>query len=93
MSWIVINNVPDDAMCGIGRVNVTLFSVDVSITVMPVTITHNFTGLPDDTQYYVTVIGASINERNIIDVAYTSVKTMIIEDSYMHMCACKVYIL
>ena len=93
VSWFVFHNVPDDAMCGIGHVNVTLSSVDVSRTVMPVTITHNFTGLPGDTQYTVTVTGASINERNIIDVIHTYVKTMIIEGSYMHMCACKVYLM
>ena len=74
-------------MCNIGRVTVTLSSVDVSITVMTMMITHNFTGLPDDTLFNVTVIGTSANERNIIDVSFTSVKTMIIES--MHVATCK----
>ena len=77
--WIVINNVPDDVMCGIARFSVTLSSVDVSMTVTPLMNSYNFTRLPDDTLFNVTVIGTSATENNVISLAFTSVKTMIIE--------------
>ena len=88
-SWSVINNVPDDVMCGIGRFNVTLSSVDLSMTVITTMISYNFTGLPYDTIFNVTVIGTSINEKNIIDVAFISVRTMesmyvLCKGSYVH---------
>ena len=76
LSWIVINNVPDDDMCGISRFNVSISSVDVSMTVMTTMIFYNFTRLPDDTLFNVTVIGTSINGRNVASLAITSMKTM-----------------
>ena len=84
VSWTVINNVPDDDMCGIGHFNVTLSSVDVSMTVNTLVISYNFTELPDDTLFNVAVIGISINEKNVIYSAFTSMKTLIIES--MHLC-------
>ena len=44
VSWTVINNVPDDDMCGIGHFNVTLSSVGVSMTVITTVFSYNFTG-------------------------------------------------
>ena len=85
VSWSVINNVPDDEMCGIGRVTIMLSSAYISMTEFPVLNSYNFTRLPDNTLFNVTVIGTSINERNIISPAFTSVKTMIIESMYVHM--------
>ena len=83
VSWTVIGNVPDDEMCGIGRITVTLSSVDVSMTVMNAVNSYNFTSLPGDTLFNVTVIGTTTNERNVISLAFTSVKTMIIESMYI----------
>ena len=85
VSWIIIGNVPDDEMCGIGQVTITLSSVDVSITEVAVMNSYNFTTLPDDTSFNVTVIGTSTIENNVISLAFTSVKTMIIESMYLHM--------
>ena len=80
VSWTIINNVPDDDMCGIGHFNVTLSSVGVSMTVITTVFSYNFTGLPDGTLFNVTVIGISINEKNVINSAFTrSVTTSIIE--------------
>ena len=86
VSWIVINNVPQDVTCGISGFTIVLSSMDVSMTVMTTMITHNFTGLPDDTLFNITVIGTNINERKV-SPASTAVKTMIIES----MCAYKVH--
>ena len=85
VSWSVINNVPDDDMCAISRVIITFSPVDVSITVMTGMISYNFTGLPDDALFNVTVIGATINEGNV-NSASISVKTMTIKS----MCVYKV---
>ena len=79
VSWTVNNNVPDDDLCGIGRFNVTLSSVGVSMIVNASMVSYNFIGLPDGSIFNVTVIGISINEKNIIYSAFTSVKTLIIE--------------
>ena len=79
VSWTVIGNVPDDKMCGIGRVTVTLSSVDVSMTKIPVMNSYNFTRLPDATLFNVTVIGISTIDNNVISLDSTSVKTMIVE--------------
>ena len=83
VSWTVINNVPDDDMCGIGNFNVTLSSVGVSMIVSTSVVSYNFTELPDGTLFNVTVIGISINEKNVIYSAFTSVKTLIIESMYL----------
>ena len=93
VSWAVINNVPDDAMCGIAHFRVTLSSVDVSKTVMTIMNSYNFIRLPDNTLFNVTVIGTSINERNVISLAFTSVRTMIIESMCTYKVASYVYIL
>ena len=83
ISWIVINNVPNDTMCAIGHFNVTLSSVDVSMTVSTSMFSYNFTGLPDGTLFNVTVIGTNMSESNVISPAFTSVNTSIIESMYV----------
>ena len=83
VSWTVPNNVPDDDMCGINHFNVILLSVNVFMTMKPVTNSHNFTGLPYGTPFNVTVIGTSINENSVIHSVSTSVRTMIIESTYV----------
>ena len=81
VSWSVINNVPDDAMGGISRFNVTLSSEGVSMIVIALMNSHSFTELPDDTLFNVTVIDISIDEKNVISLAFTSVRT--IESMYV----------
>ena len=84
VSWIVIGNISDDAMCSIGHLNIILSSVEVSIAVSTSMISYNFTGLPDNTLFNVTIIATSINEKNIVDLAFTSVRT--IESMHVQMC-------
>ena len=84
VSWTVINNVPDDDMCRIGHFNVTLSSVGVYMTVSTTMISCNFTGVPDDTVFNVTVVGTSSNEKNIINLAFTAVRTM--KSMYVQVC-------
>ena len=84
VSWTVIGNIPDDKMCGIGRVTITLSSVNVSMTEVALMNCYNFTGLPDDTLFNVTVIGTNTIDNNVISLAFTSVKTMIIESTYVY---------
>ena len=60
--------------------------MDISVTVIALRTSYNFTGLTDDTLFNVIVIGTSINEKNVIDVAFTSVRTM--ESMYVCMCKC-----
>ena len=82
VSWTVPNNVPDDDMCGISHFNVTLSSVNVFMTMKPMTNSHNFTRLPYDTPFNVTVIGTN-NEDSVIHSVSTSVRTTIIESTYV----------
>ena len=63
-------------MCGIAHLIVTLSSVDVSITEIVTMNYYNFTRLPDDTLFNITVIGSSINEKDVTSHTFTSVKTM-----------------
>ena len=80
VSWSVIGNVDDDDMCGIGSFNITLTSMDKSITVITRRLSsYNFTGLPDDTVFNVTVIGINVIGNNFISFEFASLKTMIIE--------------
>ena len=82
VSWTVTNNVPDDDMCGISQFIVKLSSVNVFMTMKLVMNSHNFTRLPYDTPFNVTVIGTS-NENSVIHSVTTSVRTMIIESMYV----------
>ena len=88
-SWNVTDSDPDDG-CSIGRFHVTLSSVDISVSLMSQMLTHNFTGLPDDTLCNVTVMGISLTGITIINLASTSLRTEIIESmfTYIHMIPC-----
>ena len=93
MSWSVIGNVDDDDMCGIGSFNITLTSMDMSMTVITRSLSYNFTGLPDDTVFNVTVIGISVIGNSFISFDFASLKTLVIESmfvcTYMHIaCMC-----
>ena len=81
VSWIVNSGAVDDEMCSIDRFNVTLLSVDVSTTVIAQLPYYNFTGLPYDMLFNVTVGGVNSHMKDFISVAYSSVKTMAISES------------
>ena len=85
VSWTVIGNVLDDEMCRIERISVTLSAVDISITEIPsqIKISHNFTGLSDNTLFNVTVKGLNFINGDI-DLAFTSVRTMAIESTLIY---------
>ena len=82
------NNIDNnnDNMCGIYLFNITLWSMDTSMTVVVSRVKNNFTELPgNDTLYNVTVIGVDALE-NFININSTSV---VIESKYIHsMCVC-----
>ena len=85
VSWAVNGNVPDDEMCRIENITVTLSAVDTSITEIPsqIEISHNFTGLSDNTLFNVTVKGLNFINGDI-DLAFTSVRTMAIESTLIY---------
>ena len=85
VSWSVIGNVVDDFMCGIGSFNITLTSVDIFMTVITRRLfSYNFTGLPDDTVFNVTVIGINVIGRSFISFDFASLKTMAIESMFVY---------
>ena len=88
VSWSVNDSNPDDG-CSIGRFNVTLSSVDISVSLMSQMLTHNFTGLLDDTLFTVTVFGISLTGTTVINFASTSLRTMIIKSMFIYTYACK----
>ena len=73
IKWFVTGNVHDDPICSITRFIVTLSSVDTPITVVDTSsISHNFTGLPNNTLFNVTIVGINLKDNNI---AFASVRT------------------
>ena len=67
------NNINEDNMCGIYLFDITLSSMDTSMTVVNSMLKNNFTELPgNDTLYNVTVIGVDALEK-FINVNSTSV--------------------
>ena len=81
--WSVTDSDLDDA-CSISRFDVTLSSVDISMSVTPPSMmSHNFTGLPDDTLFNITVIGISLTGTTAVNLAYTSLRTKIIESMFI----------
>ena len=93
VSWSVINNVVDDDMCGIGSVNITLTSMDISMTMITRGLSsYDFTGLPDNTVFNVTVIGISVIGRSFISFAFASLKTMIIKSMFVYTYCMYVYV-
>ena len=83
VSWSITDSNHDD-MCSIGRINVALLSVDVSVSVMSQLLYHNFTGLPDDTLYNVTVMGISLTGTTVVSLASTSLKTKVIKSMFIY---------
>ena len=77
VKWVAIGNVHhDDPLCSINRFYVTLSSVDISTTVIVISrISRNFTGLPDDTLFNVTVVGINAEGNNFTNLAFASVRT------------------
>ena len=84
VSWSVNDNANDDDMCGIGSFNITLTSMDISMTVITRMLFYDFTGLPDDTLFNVTVIGINVIGKNFISFAFASLKTMAIESMFVY---------
>ena len=81
VKWSATGNI-DDEMCGISHFDVMSSYGDKSNTTRTSLVMYNFTGLPDDTLFNVTVVG--INFRNdFIDLDSTSVRTMVIESKYV----------
>ena len=83
VSWIIIGNVPDDFVCGIASSTVTLSSMDISMTRFLSLMSHNFTGLSDNTLFNVTVKGFNFINDDIY-LAFTSVRTMAIESTLIY---------
>ena len=80
VKWFVTGNVHHDGACSIAHFKVTLTSMDNSTTVVVTSdISHNFTGLPDDTLFNVTVVGINVNDDNLPDLAFASVRTNVTE--------------
>ena len=81
VSWIVIGNpyYYGNLHCSIGRIFVTLSSVNVDITSVSSRNSHNFTGLPADTVFNVTVIGTSLRDV-FVNSAMT---TVVLESTYV----------
>ena len=80
VSWTVIDN---KDICEIVDFNVLLVSVPTGITEQISTdmYSYNFTGLPDDTLFRVTIIGRSPLVNT--DPASTSVRTMFLKSMYI----------
>ena len=76
IKWFVTGNVHHDPICSIAGFKVTLSSIDNSTTVVVNSvISHNFTGLPDNTSFNVTVVGININDNGFTNLAFASVRT------------------
>ena len=88
VSWSVTDSDLDDA-CGIARFNVTLSSVDITMSVISVMLSHNFTGLPDNALFNVTVTGISLTGTTIVSLNSVFLRTKLIESMfilYKHIC-------
>ena len=93
VSWSVIGNVDDDDVCGIGSFNITLTSMDISMTVIVRSLSsYFFTGLPDDTVFNVTVIGINVIGDSFISFDFASLKTLVIESMFVYAYCMYVYV-
>ena len=79
--WIITDS-DHDNVCSIGRFILTLSSVDITISVISVMLSHNFTGLPDDTLFNVTVIGTSLTGTTTVNLDSVSLRTKFIESMF-----------
>ena len=84
VKWFVTGNVHHDPTCSIADFKVTLSSMDNSTTVVVYSsISHNFTGLPDDTLFNATVVGTNVNGDNFTNLAFASVRTNVTKGTYI----------
>ena len=92
MSWAAHSS---SDVCRITQYNLTLLSATAKIIISSVTLnSHNFTGLPDDTLFNVTVTG--INTMGFvsnINPDSTSVRTMICISMHLYMCLATLHVL
>ena len=79
VKWSVFGSLPYDDTCRIGHLNVILASMDNSITAVTSGISYNFTGLPDDTLFNVTVVGINVKGNHFTNLAFASVRTNVTE--------------
>ena len=79
MSWTVIGN---NDLCEIVTFNVLLVSVPMGIYELTSTDmnSYNFTGLPDDTLFNITIIGSSMLFNT--DPVSTSIRTIVYKSMY-----------
>ena len=85
VSWTAINS---SDVCKITQYNVTLSSATVNMIISISGMnTHNFTRLPNDTLFNVTVTGITTT-RFASNPDYTSVRTMICISTYVHTYVC-----
>ena len=80
ISWNVTGNNDE---CSVSSYNVTL-TMDGNVTEFMITIMNSstITGLPDDTQFNITIYGINKN-RKILSFDSTSVRTMKFESTYV----------
>ena len=72
-------------VCRITQYNVTISSATMNVTISSCRVnSHNFTELPDDTLFNVSVTGFNAMGY-VINPDYTSVRTMICISTYIHM--------
>ena len=84
VSWIVTDSDLDD-VCSISHFNVTLSSGDISMSIMIARLSHNFTGLPDDTLFNVTVIGIDVTGTTTVSLASTSLRTKVTKSMFIYL--------
>ena len=83
VSWRVSGNVNDDA-CQISGILVALSLMNTSMTVNSKPVgSHNFTGLPDDTAYNITVAGLNMMSKSI-SFNFTSARTMAVDSKFTY---------
>ena len=82
VKWSATGN-RNDEMCGISRFYVIFSYGNTSDTKSTSMIMYNFTGLPDDTLFNVTVVGINLRD-DFIDLDFISMRAMIIESMYVH---------
>ena len=82
VSWSVSGNVSDDA-CQITGIVVAISFINASMTVNSVPVgSYNFTGLPDDTTYNITIAGLNMMS-NDISFNFTSVRTTAVDSKFI----------
>ena len=76
VKWFVTGNDHHDDTCSITHFNVILSSMDNSTTVVVTSgISYNFTRLPDNTLFNVTVVAINVKGNSFTNLAFASVRT------------------